>query len=453
MTRETASKQGPRGPLDGLRAIVLTQAWAGTFATELLGLMGAEVIQIEARQRLDSWRGGYGGKIPAALRDRPEAAHPWNCSPLYNSVNLNKQNVTLNLGHPEGLAIFKRLVPFADIMAENFTPRVMGNLGLDYASLTKLRPDLIMLSMSAYGATGPYANVPGIGGTIEPMAGMSALLGYEDGPPLNSGQMYPDPVAGYFGAAAVLVALHYRERTGKGQYIDLSMQEANMTFIADALMDYSANRRVRGRLGNRHPTIAPHNIYPTRGPGVGGQGPAGSAAHADPRPPTPNPGGEDAWIAIAAETDEEFRRLCTVAGHPEWAGDSRFADAAARKRNEAALDALIAAWTGTRDAFALEAELCAAGVPAGVVRDGAEVLATDHLRERGMVVPVAHPEAGTHLQAGAPWRLSRTPGGVTRPAPMLGEHSREVLARFLGIDDAEYARLESLGVTGTGPPD
>ena len=251
-----------RGPLDGLRAIVLTQAWAGTFATQLLALMGMEVIQIEARRRLDSWRGGYGGTIPPALRDVPTAVHPWNCSPNYNAVNLNKLGMTLDLSRPEGLAIFKRLVPGADVVAENFSPRVMGNLGLDYASLTRLRPDLIMLSMSAYGATGPYANIPGIGGTIEPMAGMSALLGYEDGPPLNSGLMYPDPVAGYCGAAAVLIALHYRRRTGRGQHIDLSMQETNMTFIADALMDYSANRRVRGRLGNHHETIAPHNIYP-----------------------------------------------------------------------------------------------------------------------------------------------------------------------------------------------
>jgi crotonobetainyl-CoA:carnitine CoA-transferase CaiB-like acyl-CoA transferase len=169
--------------------------------------------------------------------------------------------MTLDLSQPEGLAIFKDLVPFADVVAENFTPRVMRNLGLDYESLARIRPDVILLSMSAYGATGPYANVPGIGGTIEPMAGMSALLGYEDGPPLNSGMMYPDPVAGYFGTAAVLTALHVRERTGKGQHIDLSMHETNMTFIADALMDYSANHRVRPRLGNKHPTIAPHGIY------------------------------------------------------------------------------------------------------------------------------------------------------------------------------------------------
>lgn len=423
-----------RGPLSGLRGIVLTQAWAGTFCTQILALMGMEMIQIEPRKRLDSWRGGYGGTVPEALRNTPTAVHPWNTSPNYNSVNLNKQNLTLDLSYPEGLDIFKRLVAHADLVAENFTPRVMGNLGLDYASLTRIKPDIILLSMSAYGATGPYANTPGIGGTIEPMAGMSALLGYEDGPPINSGMMYPDPVAGYFGAAAVLTALHERQRSGAGQVIDLSMMETNMTFVSDALMEFSANRRVRPRLGNHHPAIAPHNIYPCR----------------------PNPERATArghWIAIAAENDAEFARLAAAAGHPEWAADPRFATAATRKANELALDELLAAWTATEDALALEATLQAAGVRAGAVRDAREVAQLEQLWERGVVANVTHPEAGTHAQAGAPWRLSRTSGGITRPAPMQGEHSREVLDRFLGIGDEEYERLVAKGVTGMGAPE
>ncbi|MGE0540186.1 MAG: CaiB/BaiF CoA transferase family protein [Dehalococcoidia bacterium] len=472
--RADPAMSGRRGPLDGLRGVVLTQAWAGSFATELLALMGMEVIQIEARRRLDSWRGGYGGAIPAALRENPSAVHPWNCSPNYNAVNLNKYAMTLDLSQPEGLAIFKDLVPFADVVAENFTPRVMGNLGLDYESLARIRPDVILLSMSAYGATGPYANTPGIGGTIEPMAGMSALLGYEDGPPLNSGMMYPDPVAGYFGTAAVLTALHVRERTGKGQHIDLSMHETNMTFIADALMDYSTNRRVRPRLGNKHPTIAPHGIYrsgplprplsesgvPTStdlpsdqdGLDTGTQSPT----QAPPLRASAGGGGRGegfAWIAIAAETDEQFAGLCDVAGHPEWATDSRFGSPDDRKANEQHLDQLIEGWTWTEEAFALEDRLRNAGVPAGVVRSADEVIENDHLHQRGFLATVTHPETGTQMQAAAPWHLSRTPGGVARPAPCLGEHSREVLSRFLGITDDQYRRLEAMGITGTDPPD
>lgn len=415
------------GPLSGYRGIVLTQAWAGTFATMLLGLMGAEIIQVEARQRLDSWRGGYYGQVPKGLKDVPTAVTPWNTNPLYNAVNLNKQNVTINLGHPEGIDLYKRLVPHADFIAENFSPRVMGNLGLDYASLTKIKQDIILLSMSAYGASGPYLNVPGIGGTIEPMAGMSALLGYEDGPPINSGQMYPDPVAGYYGAAAILLALHHRHRSGDGQWIDLSMQDANMTFIADALMEYSALGRVRPRMGNRHVSIAPHNTYRCLG--------------------------DDKWIALAAADDAEFARLAVAAGHDQWIADPRFATITARKQHERALDAVISAWTAEEDALALESALRAAGVTAGAVRNADEVIETDHLWERGIFARVTHPEAGTRVQATAPWRLSRTPGGVTRHAPMLGEHSRAVFGRFLSMDDDEYERLVALGITGSGPPD
>ncbi|HEY7295706.1 MAG TPA: CoA transferase [Dehalococcoidia bacterium] len=414
-----------RGPLGGVRCVVLTQAWAGTFATELLGLLGADVIQIEALSRPDSWRGGYGGRIRTALRPIPTAVHPWNCSSLYNSVNLNKRALTLDLSRPEGIETFRRLVLTADVVAENFTPRVMGNLGIDYAALRRLRPDIILLSMSAYGATGPYANIPGIGGTIEPMSGMSSLLGYPDGPPLNSGQMYPDPVAGYFGAAAVLLALHERERTGEGQYIDLSMQETSMTFIADALLEYAANGRVRPRMGNRHPTLAPHNVYPCR---------------------------DGRWIAISAGTDGQFGGLAAASSYFEWPDDPRFATAEARKQHEDELDALIARWTATQDGFALEERLRRQGVPAAVVRNAQETLQLEQLRQRGMLVEVTHPETGTHLQAAAPWRLSRTPGGVRRNAPCLGEHGREVLTTLLGLSDAAYNRLEALGVAGTEPP-
>ena len=266
-----------QGPLSGFRGLVLTQAWAGTYATELLALLGADVIQLETRGRLDSWRGTYQNPIPQALEDVATAKHAWNCNPLYNSVNLNKRCITVDLSTPEGVGIFKGLLPHVDFVAENFSPRVMGNLGLDYETLCTIKPDLVMASLSAYGGIGPWTHVPGIGGTIEPSSGMSALLGYEGERPQNSGQMYPDPVAGICGFAAIVTALLHRDRTGVGQFIDLSMQEANFTFIGDAWLEYEATGVVRGAQGNRHPLYAPHGVYPC--------------------------GGEDQWIAIAAETD------------------------------------------------------------------------------------------------------------------------------------------------------
>lgn len=409
-----------KGPLSGFRGLVLTQAWAGTYATELLALHGAEVIQLETRNRLDSWRGTYQNPIPKRLRGTATARHAWNCSPLYNSVNLNKRCITVDLSQPAGVSLFKRLVPHMDFVADNFSPRVMGNFGLDYASLGAIKPDLVMASLSAYGTTGPWANVPGIGGTIEPSSGMSSVLGYEGGAPQNSGQMYPDPVAGLYGFATIALALLHRRRTGKGQCIDLSMQEANFTFIGDAWLEFEATGRVRGPLGNRHPLFAPHGIYPAAG--------------------------EDEWLAVAVETDAQWRACCDVLGVD---GD-RWPDAASRKANEAAVDAAVATVVAKGDKTHLEGRLCDAGVPAAAVRDAAEVARDETLRERGHLVQVPHAEAGAMWQSGMPAVFSRTPGAVVSPAPLHGEHSFEVFERFLGMTRAEYEALEATGVTGAG---
>ena len=204
MTTQPHESRTAFGPLAGVRVITFTQAWSGTFTTELLGFLGADVIQIEARRRPDTWRGGYQGAIPEAIQGAAERQRRWNVGPLYNAVNLNKRGITLDIGDPQGAEYFRRLVPLADVIVDNFSPRVMGNWGLAYADLDALRPGIIQASLSAYGASGPYRDIPGIGGTIEPMSGMSSLLGYEDGNPLNSGNMYPDPVAGVYMTTAIV---------------------------------------------------------------------------------------------------------------------------------------------------------------------------------------------------------------------------------------------------------
>jgi len=413
-------------PLEGVRAIVLTQAWAGALCTSLLGLMGAEVIQVEVRKRPDSWRGDYAAPIAAVAAERETAVHPWNNSALFNSVNLNKRSITIDLQTERGLEIYRRLVRHSDIVAENFSPRVMGNLGLSYEELRKIRPDVILASLSAYGHDGPYFNVPGIGGTIEPTSGESALLGYEDGPPLNSGAMIPDPVAGFYGFSAILAALHHRARTGEGQFIDLSMQEANLTVIGDAALEYATTGKQRPRLGNRSLTFAPHGIYPSAG--------------------------SDRWIAIAAESEAQWQTVCEAAGHPEWATDARFATNEARKAHEDDLDAAIAAWTCTQPRDELAARLAQAGVPAAPVLDAIEVMEDEANLERGVVVDVEHPEAGVFAQIGIPFHLERTPGRVLRHAPMQGEHSLEVFEEYLGMAPAEYEELVASNISGDGPP-
>lgn len=414
------------GPLVGTRGIVLTQAWAGSYCTALLGMLGADVIQVEVRKRPDSWRGDYAAPITGRIKDVPTAQHPWNVSALYNSVNLNKRCITLDLGTPEGIEVYRRLVPYADFVAENFSPRVMGNFGLDYEALKALKPDIILASLSAYGHEGPWANIPGIGGTIEPTSGQSALLGYEDGPPMNSGQMYPDAVAAFNAFGAIIAALRHRDRTGEGQYIDLSMQEANLAMVGDSALEYVLTGRQRGRLGNRHTTFAPHGIY--------------AAA------------GTERWIAMAAESEAQWAALCAIAGRA-WAEDTRFATNADRKANEDALDAEIRAWTATEDRDVLAARLSAAGLYAAPVLNALEVAEDAHLRARGVVREVAHAEAGTWPQVTIPFHFSRTPTTEVRAAPLQGEHTRQVLTEILGMSDAEVDELERLGVSGMGPPD
>jgi crotonobetainyl-CoA:carnitine CoA-transferase CaiB-like acyl-CoA transferase len=413
------------GPLGGLRGVVLTQAWAGSYCTNLLGYMGAEVIQVEVTKRLDSWRGAYTGSMPAALTEIATARHAWNCNSLYNSVNLNKRCITLDLQTEAGLEVFRRLLPLADFVAENFSPRVLGNLGIDYAAMVAIRPDVILCSLSAYGNSGPWSNAPGIGGTIEPTSGMSALVGYEDGPPMNSGQMYPDAVAGITACGAILAAVHHRNRTGEGQYIDLSMQEANLAFVGDAALEWALTGKQRSRMGNRHHTFAPHGIYPCQG--------------------------EEQWIAIACETEKQWEALSTAAGG-EWAGDPRFASLEARKANEDALDDAVRTWTRKHERDALAVQLERAGVLAAAVLDGREVAADLALCDREMIVEVEHVEAGRWPQAVSPLQFSRSVARDVRPAPLLGQHTFEVLSELLGTSQAEYEALVAAGVSGTEQP-
>ncbi len=414
------------GPLAGTRGIVLTQAWAGSWCTSLLGQMGADVVQIEVRKRPDSWRGDYAAPIPAQVRDRPNAVNPWNCNPLYNSVNLGKRCITLDLGTDEGLDVFKRLLVFADFCAENFSPRVLTNFGITYEQMCEIKPDIVLASLSAYGHSGPWTNIPGIGGTIEPSSGMSGLLGYEGGPPLNSGQMFPDAIAALNGTAAIVTALRHRDQTGQGQYMDLSMMESSLAAVGDAYLEYAMTGRQRPRMGNHHPSFAPHSIYPTAGDGQ--------------------------WIAIACEDEAQWGALAETAGQG-WAQDARFATMPDRKANEGALDEAISAWTALQARDELADRLVGAGVIAAPVLDSLELAADTNLRERGVILEIDHPEAGVFPQVALPMHFSRTPTAPPRPAPQQGQHNHEVLSELLGMSAADVDALIASRVSGGGPPD
>ena len=409
-------------PLQGVRVLAFTQAWAGTWGTEQLALLGADVVQIEAPTRPDVWRGA-GAPVPAAVHNPAIKQHRLNTNGMYNSVNLNKRSLTLDMSHPRGAQIFWDLLTDFDIVADNFSPHVMPNWGITLESLNAKRPGIIWASISGYGTTGPFAEYPANGATTEPMAGLSSIHGYEGDPGANTGGLIPDPLSGYYLAGAILSALNHREPTGEPVRIDGAMLESVAVHVGDAVLEYEANGVVRRPTGNRHPRVAPHNLY--------------AAAGGD-------------WLALAAESDASFAALAAHLGRPELAADERFATEPARKANEDALDAIISDWCGDQDARAAETALGALGVAAARVVPMREVYEDPHpqLIERGFLQRVTHPESGTHWMPAGPWQLDGTPIPAPHPSPCFGEHCREILAQDLNIDEATYQELVALAVTG-----
>lgn len=410
------------GPLSGVRVLSFGQAWSGAFATELLAFLGADVVQVGSLQRSDVWR-RVRGKTPRGLVDPSRVQHPLNTQGLYNSVNLHKREITLDLTQERGRELFWRLLPRFDILAENFRPTVLPSWGISLERLHQLRPGMIWASISGYGSEGPYREYPANGATTEPMSGLSSLHGYEGEGGMNTGGLYPDPVAGYFMVATVLAALCQRDRTGEAQRIDLSMVEAVTTVCGDAIVEYDATGRLPRPRGNRHPRIAPHNNYAVR---------------------------DGAWLALAAENEQAWRAFVTHSGDARLR-EARFATMVARKANETELDAIISEWCAGQDADDAESTLGALGVAAARVVPLYEMYSRPepHLQTSGFIARVAHPEAGETWLPGRPWRYSLAPSSPVKAAPCIGQHSREVLAEELGIDEREYAELVAARVTGT----
>ncbi|TMB99973.1 MAG: CoA transferase [Chloroflexi bacterium] len=389
-------------PLYGIRVLDLTQVYAGPTCTRVLADLGAEVIKVEGLRRMDITRNFL-------IADNDSAGDYWNHGGYFPYRNAGKKSLTLDWGDPGAIELLKRLVPECDIVAESFTPRVMAAHGLDYESLTKLRPDIIMISLSGYGQTGPWRDYSGYGMGLEPASGLSSITGYPGGDPLRTGISFTDPYSGMVGAGAVLAALHYRRRTGKGQYIDLSEQESAIPVMGYALMDYAMNGRPAERMGNRSHWFAPQGCYRCAG--------------------------EDSWLVITIRDDAEWQAFCDAIEHPEWATDERFADVLGRFANHDSLDDLITA-----------------GVIAAAVLNPKQALLDPHLRERGFFERVEHTGIGPQpmpRQLGA--RFSAFETDAQAPAPKLGEQNREILQGMLGLSDEELASLTERKVIGDTP--
>ena len=420
-----AQPRSGRLPLEHIRAVVLTQAWAGAYTTMLLADMGAQVIQIESLDRPDPWRGGYPPRISGTYAGNQPGDRPYNRAASFNSVNTNKFAITLDLNTLEGKDLFIELVSICDIVAENFSARVIPNFRLEYPLLRHVNPSLIMLRMPTYGCDGPYSAYMGNGGTTEPMSGLSSLMGYGDDPPMNSGIMHTDPVAGLYGLSSLLIALHHRNRTGQGQLIDLSQQETSVHLMARQVMDYSMNGENNHRKGNRDHRMAPHGNFPC--------------------------GGDDSWVAIAVRSDQEWQRLCGIMGKGELAVDQRFAGLEGRLRHVDELEQLVTQWTRERTAYAIMKLLQAEDIPCAPVLNAHEVMESPQLTDRGYFQQVDHPEIGPYLHAGTPWRMSRSPIRVRTAAPALGEQSGQILRTLLGVSEGQLASLVERGITGDTP--
>ena len=413
--------------LNGLRILDLTQVAAGPYSTMLLGFMGAEVIKVESCSRMDINR-GRASPAPGDTRVYPDGdpgERPWNRAAHHVHRNINKLSVTLDLGAPRGKELFLALARICDVLVENYRASVMDRLGLGYDAVSQANPQLIYLKISSQGATGPEKDYGSLGSTLEQTAGLASVTGYEDGPPLMTNETYPDPVVGILAFGAVMAALRRRGATGRGCLVDLSQREATTMLLGEAFLDYSANGRVAGTMGNRHRDMAPHGVYPCLG--------------------------DDMWAAVSVSTEDEWLGLCRAFGQPQLAGDPRFKDLESRRRNQTALDPIISAWTRERDHYQVMHMLQAHGVPAAAVLKGSEIIADPHLEARGFWDVVEHPEAGTYKQTTTPWVLSKSPRLPAVAAPGLGEHSFQVFSSLLGLSPAEIDSLVERGITGDTP--
>ncbi len=395
-----------RYALDGVRVADFCWLWAGAYATGLLALLGAEVIKIESMARVDPSR-----KMTLTIGKAFEGV---DHSPVFNSINLNKLSVRLNLKQPEGVELAKRIVQISDVASENMRPGAMDGIGLGYEVLKEVKPDIVMLSSSSFGSEGPLRRYGGYAPSFACYSGLAHLTGYSDGPP-NPLTGSTDLMSAATSAFAIMAALNHRQHTGQGQHIDMASVESLAVFTGDALMEYIMNGRVQSRNGNHDRIMAPHNCYRCRG--------------------------EDKWVSIAVATDEEWQALCNAAGHPEWASDERFSDGYSRRKNEKELDDLIGEWTANYTHYEVTGILQKAGVAAMPSFSNEEIFSDPHFKARELAVEVEHPAMGKQVVLGPPWRFSETQARVVKSAPTIGENNEYIFGELLGMSSKEIARL------------
>lgn len=412
-------------PLEGIRVADFSWFGAGPIGAQTLCTFGAEVVRIESEAKLDGLRTAQ----PVALNPDGTPKTGYNASGYFNNFNAGKLSVQLNLNTEKGQELAYRVIEKSDIFMTNFTPRVIDKWNLRYEQIAKVNPRIIAAYAPMQGMEGPHRDFLGFGAVLTPVTGLSELSGFPHRPPMGVGTNYPDYVVnpGHT-VTAILAALRYRNRTGKGQLIELPQVESVVNVLGPAVADFLANGVNETRAGNSSPVVSPHGAF---------------RCADDPE----SSGSPDRWVALACRTDAEWQALCNSLGHAEAATDARFATFAARKANEEALEALIGEWTRPRKAEDLMETLQTAGVPAGVVQNAQDMLDRDpHMKARGYYEYLDHPETGRAAYDGPAARLSQTPAHHRAPAPLLGEHTMDVCERVIGLSMEEIADLMAEGV-------
>jgi crotonobetainyl-CoA:carnitine CoA-transferase CaiB-like acyl-CoA transferase len=372
--------------------------------------MGAEVIKVESQVRPEPFQNvGRPGKLMEPVRYRVG---------YFASLNYSKMSITINMKSPKAIELVKNLLKNIDIIVENFRTGVMERWGLGYDELKKANPGIIVCSASGFGRTGPMKYEPAYAPVIDGLTGYAFVNGYPDGEPAEAGARgFSDTVAAFHGAYAILAALYHRSKTGEGQYLDVSMSEAEVSLAPEAMIEYAINGRVGGRMGNMDESMAPHGAYRCKG--------------------------EDKWVAIAVANDEEWAGLCKAMGNPKWTKDSKFSDALSRWNNRNELDALIETWTIKHGHYEAMEILQKAGVIAGASLNVEEVCENPHLNERGFLVDIEYPDKSMIRRLAFPWKSNDSGRGVYTHPPEVGDQNDYVFKEIMGLSDEEIKRLEA----------
>jgi crotonobetainyl-CoA:carnitine CoA-transferase CaiB-like acyl-CoA transferase len=418
-TRRTARRTTL--PLAGMRVLDLSTVLAIPYCGGLLTDLGAEVIKIEAPGRLDALRTN-----DWLSREVGPGNDPWNRGGAFQTVNRGKRSLVLNLADERGREVFKKLVAVSDVVINNFTPRVLRGWGLGYEELAKLRPDIILLSNTGYGSTGPWSQFPVQGTVLENTMGITAYTGYRGDKPWKAGQSYPDFITCWTGLTALMAAVLHRRATGQGQWIDMGMYQIGAALVPEPILALQASGETWERIGNEHRMHVPSNVYPAAG--------------------------DDQWLALSVTSDDEWAALARVIGRPQLAGDERYRDATERRARREDINAMVGAWSARQDAWDATRMLQAAGVPAGPVLNSRDLLLDPHLRSRGFYEYVEHWQPmGARPLIGRPYIFPNTPLRIRKHAPRYGEDNQYVMRDILQLGDAEVAALYANGITADAP--